>query len=104
MAKHTIKGFITWRDGLHGLLPPEVSFTTFDPRKYEQSTIRPAVVVREHSFEVEVPDDFDSRPAQVAALEKHKQEIRAQFAASVAEIDKRISELQAITYDAPEAA
>jgi hypothetical protein len=47
--------------------------------------------------EVEVPDDFDARPAKIAALEAEKQKLRAAFAARVTEIEREISQLQAIT-------
>ena len=99
MAKHTITGFITWQENPFSETP-EVSFLTYDPTKYDKESRYPRVVVREHSFEVEVPDSFDPRPGQIAVLEEQKQKLRAAFAASVMEIDKRISELQAITFDA----
>lgn len=98
MATHTIKGFLTWRESPFGD-KPEVAFLGYDPREYDRDSKYPRVVLREHSFDVEVPDDFDPRPGMVAALEKQKQQIRAAFAASVAEIDQRISELKAITFE-----
>lgn len=98
MAKHTITGYLyqvqySWED------KPRVTFTT-----YEQSNDPDYALIGPHSFEVEVSDNFDPRPAQIAALEAKKQEIRAEFSKRVMEIDKRISELQAITFDAREAA
>jgi hypothetical protein len=50
----------------------------------------------EHEFEVEVPDNFDPRPGQVAALEAKKEEMRADFAKRVKDIDDKINSLMAI--------
>lgn len=88
MSKHTIDGFITWRHAAW-MNRPEVTFLTYDPRAVDDDY----VVVRAHSIEVEVPDDFDPRPAQVAAL---REKAAATFSAYVAEIDASISKLLAI--------
>jgi hypothetical protein len=48
--------------------------------------------------DVDVPDNFDPRPQQIAALEKHKQKVMADFQKTVTEINARISNLQAIEY------
>jgi hypothetical protein len=55
-------------------------------------------VIREHSFEVEVPDDFDPRPQQIASLEAQKQMVRAELGKRITEIEEQISRLQAIEY------
>ena len=46
----------------------------------------------------EMPDDFDPRPAQVAALQAKQKEAAAAFAALTVEINRQINELQAIEY------
>jgi hypothetical protein len=46
----------------------------------------------------EVPDNFDPRPQQVKALEEKRRELQAQFAAAVTEINRQISQLQAIEH------
>ncbi len=56
--------------------------------------------VGEQEVEVEVPDNYDPRAQQIAALEKHKQKVMADFQKSVAEINERISNLQALEYTA----
>jgi len=89
--KVTIKGFITcqqydWDD------KPTFSFYGFDPTSYDSSTVK----VMEHEFEVEVPDNFDPRPGQVAALKEKKERMQAEFASKVKEIDDRINSLLAI--------
>lgn len=93
--KHTISGYITARSIRHGVNKGklEVSFSTYRPHaEYSPDT----VVVREHSFEVEVEDRFDPRPGMVANLEEQKREVRAEFAKKVREIDEQIQSLLAI--------
>ena len=91
MSTHTIDGFITWRHAAW-MSRPEVGFLTYDPRAMDGDY----VVIRPHSFEVEVPDDFDPRPAQIAALREKREKAAAAFSAYVAEIDASISKLLAI--------
>ena len=90
--KHLIKGYITSTQ--YGPKDKaEISFSRYKPSaQYSQHT----VVVREHSFEIEVPDDFDPRPGMIASLEEQKQIVRAKFAAEVLAIDQRIQSLLAI--------
>ena len=54
------------------------------------------VPVAPHSFTVEIPDDFDPRPGMVASLQAQKEKARAEFAALVTSLDRRINELLAI--------
>lgn len=49
-------------------------------------------------IEIEIPDDYDPRAQKIAALEKHKQKVIADYQKTVTEINRRISELQAIEY------
>lgn len=90
---HTIKGFITFEPPRYGSKRPTVDFKTYDPRQFDSFT---GAVVREHSFEIEVADDFDPRPGMVAHLEEQKRKERAKFAARVKEIDEQIQSLLAI--------
>lgn len=60
------------------------------------------VYMRAIDVTFDVPADFDPRPHQIAELEAQRQEIRAKFEATMTEIARRISKLQAI--EAPEAA
>ena len=48
-------------------------------------------------IEVEVPDNFDSRPQQIDKLEEQKRLIQAEFAKKVAQIDDQIKKYLAIT-------
>lgn len=52
-------------------------------------------LITAHTIEVDVPD-FDPRQHQVDALRQKRNEVHAQFAAAVMEIDQRINSLLAI--------
>ena len=54
------------------------------------------VFISEHQISVDIPDDFDPVPNQVAALEKQKLAALATYQQAVAEINERLSKLQAI--------
>jgi hypothetical protein len=56
--------------------------------------------VGEQEIEVDVPDNYDPRAQQIAALEKHKQKVMADFQRSVDGINEKISKLQALEYTA----
>jgi hypothetical protein len=94
--KTTITGFVvaqqySWDEN------PSFTFLGFDPVELGMENY---FTVKPHSFEVDVPDDFDTRPHQVAALEKKKQELREKFAMAVKELDDRINSLLAISNSA----
>ena len=56
------------------------------------------VFIERREVEIEIPDDFDPAPGQVAALEKQKLEALATYQRAVAEINDRLSKLQAIEF------
>lgn len=56
--------------------------------------------VCEQDIEMEVPDNYDPRAQQIAALEKHKQKVMADYQKTVIEINDRISKLTALEYTA----
>ena len=92
--KVTIKGFINyrndgWREGY------DYRFHQCDMSEHGYVTVMP------HEIEVEVPDDFDPRQQQVAALEAEKQKARADFQRRVTEIDRQIQSLLAIEHEVP---
>lgn len=94
MAKHLIKGYITSTQyGLHG--KPIVGFCTYKPNaEYSPNT----VIVAEHEFEVDVPDNFDPRPAMVESLNEQKRLAKVEFAKKVKELDERTQSLLAIEH------
>ena len=55
--------------------------------------------VSEQEIEIEVQEDYDPRAQQIAALEKQKQKVMADYQNTVTEINTRISKLQAITFE-----
>lgn len=60
-----------------------------------------AILLASKHVSLTVPEDFDPVPKQVAALQAKKAEITAQFSLAVAELNRQLSELQAIEYEAP---
>ena len=66
------------------------------PYKLEDTTA--IAYIGEHEIEFEVPDDFDPRARQIAALEKKKQKAMADYQKTVTEINEQISKLQALEY------
>lgn len=68
-------------------------FTMYEP---DPAIWKDRVTVREHSFEVDVPDDFDPRPGMIASLQAQKVAARASLAAHIKELDDRIQSLLAI--------
>ena len=92
--KVTIKGFISYKkDGWSK--GNDYHFYKHDMSEHGYVTVMP------HEIAVEVPDDFDPRPQQVAALEAEKQKARAEFHARVTEIDRQIQSLLAIEHEVP---
>lgn len=94
--KHTITGFVTLRP-CNIEDASLVEFWPFDPRKYKH--MAEYVVVKEHSFEVEVPDDFDPRPEMIKALQAKQQKARADFEKLCTDIQRQISEWQALEFN-----
>jgi hypothetical protein len=56
--------------------------------------------VGEQEIEIEVPDNYDPRAQKIAALERHKQKVMADYQKTVTQINERISKLQALEYTA----
>jgi hypothetical protein len=67
----------------------------FRAHRYEDEN---SIFISEQQFTVELPDDFDPIPGQVAALEEKKREALAEYQRTVAEINERLSKLQAIEF------
>ncbi len=97
MAKHTIHGFIVYRPEIWLEDHERIDFQTHDPR---DSGYSKAVLVSEHSIEVDVPDDFDPRPQQIQVLEKKRDAVRAEMSARITEINQQIQSLLAIEHAA----
>ena len=52
--------------------------------------------VGQQEIEIDIPEDYDPRAQQVAALEKQKQKVMADYQKSVMEINDRINKLLAL--------
>lgn len=90
--KALIKGFITyeiWKGERTG----EYRFQKYAPSTSEHYT---QILVREHSFEIDVPDEFDPRPEQVRMLREEQQKVRAEMSMRIKELDDQINSLLAI--------
>ena len=75
---------------------PEFELLPWDCRTWDAASVDGLVFVTEHTTTIEVPDDFDPRPQQVAALEAEKQKARAEFQKRITDIDRQIQSLLAI--------
>ena len=91
MAKHTITAYVYQVDYGFSTEPEYKVYNTDTMGSAYSAMVGPVEVT------FTVPDDFDPRPGKIAALEAKKQELRAEFAAKVTEIERKISELLAIT-------
>lgn len=104
MSMHTIKGYLVWRQ-FEFQDRPDIEFVKYKPvpctseRLSELGLVE--VLVREHEFEVEVPDDFDPTGDVIAQLEQHKQQLRAKLTQQLIVLDERISKLRALPMAAP---
>jgi len=64
--------------------------------KLDDAEFRTYVCTQE--VEIDIPENYDPRAQQIAALEKQKQKAMADFQKSVDDINERISKLQALEY------
>jgi hypothetical protein len=73
-----------------------LSVFSFEPSKHDPDWV--ALGTREISYTL--ADDFDPVAPMVASLEAKKAELTAEFTAKVMELNKQLSELQAIEHSA----
>ncbi len=73
---------------------PFINVFSFDPTKMDNTS--EFVVVKYFEQDVEVDETIDLRPELVKNLERQRQQLRADFAKSITDIERRISELTAI--------
>lgn len=92
MSKRTITAYVHYEE------PPSWCVEKLEPFKVYPFDMSSAghVLVSKQEIEVEVPDDFNPVPAQIAVLEKQKADLRAKLARELMTIDQRISKLQAL--------
>lgn len=56
--------------------------------------------VGDQEIEIDVPENYDPRAQKIAALEKHKRKVMADYQTTVDQINERISKLQALEFTA----
>lgn len=88
--KVTIKGWIHWRKFGH---MKEADYCWIDTNITESPELIP---VFEHSFEVEIPDDYDPTPEKIRLLRAEKQRIQAEAHVKAENIEAQIQELLCI--------
>jgi hypothetical protein len=72
----------------------------FEVFSYEIKNNENHAYVGSQEIELNVPDNYDPRAQQIAALEAQKTKAMADYQKSVTEINERISKLQALEYTA----
>jgi hypothetical protein len=96
MAKHTVNGALY-------LYTPERSYTDkpiYHFNAERNLTSESFTKIVDHSFDIEIPEDFDPIPGQLAALNEKKRLLRLKLASELADLDDRISKLSALTFEA----
>ena len=66
--------------------------------RWEASENENLIFISASMFAVEIPDDFDPVPKQVAVLLDERRAAMDEYQQKVAEINERLSKLQAIEY------
>jgi hypothetical protein len=94
--KHTINGVLVWEKNVWKDEPQITFFQCSAENAPGSSEYCNRAVIREHSFEVEVADDFDPTADVIAELTEMKRKLRLKLAEELAELDDRISKLQAL--------
>lgn len=100
MSKHTVTGYLVMSHDYDWTANRNFE-KQWRPRvmHYKGDDAEDRIFIREMPIEVEVPDDFDPIPKQVAAMEAEKRAALAEYQQKVAEINERLSKLQALTFD-----
>jgi hypothetical protein len=99
MSKQTVKGHIFYDTSKHA----DLTFGRWRFFSGQSESFGTYIPVCPHELTFDQPADFDPRPIEIRALEKRAAEIQAEATAKRTEIFRRISELQAITFEAGEA-
>lgn len=90
-----VTGYIYHCNLRSGKESPFVFFNTATMEDRWYSLVGPA------EFTYEVPEEFDPTRAELAKLEREAAAVRAAFQARMAEINERVSKLQALTNEVP---
>lgn len=71
---------------------------TYDAYTWESKDTESRTLVGQQDVELDIPDNYDPRAQQVAALIASKQALMAEYQKTVDDINERISKLQALEY------
>lgn len=93
MKQVTIKGFVYEKDYGHG------TQKVYEVWPVESLSNQYNTLIGPTEFQYTIPEDFNPIAQKVAALQKEKERIGAEFAARVRQIDDEIGKLTAISYD-----
>jgi hypothetical protein len=93
MAKHTIEGALYFRTEDYWDAHERIVFYGFFNEE-----LKGTAFIKLQTIEVEVPDDFDPRSQQIAALKKKQRKAAADFEKLCTDTKRQISELSAIEY------
>ena len=86
--KTKIKAFLHWHKYSWQTTPE------YQLRHVDMSGRSPEyVLISEHEFELDIPDNFDPRPQQIKALREEKQKILADATAKATNIEEQIQTL-----------
>lgn len=104
MAKHIIKGWVTHTH--YAWQKPEeatIGFTHFiePPEVYSHDEY--TVGIQQHSFEIEVPDNFNPNPFKVAGLKAKIEKVKVAAFEEIMKMEQEINKLLALQYEAPDA-
>lgn len=95
MATIKIEGFVVARKNWDEKF--EYTWAAVELKEHGYITVKPQVL------EFELPSDFNPTAAMIESLAAEKQKIQAAFSAKIAEINDKISNLQALTFNPTEA-
>lgn len=97
MSKQTISGFITHTSYPWALDEAYYAFSM------AESIGEYTVTVRPHSFEAEVPDNFNPNPLKVKALQAKIEKVQSAALAEVRKMQEEIQDLLCLSFEAPAA-
>ena len=98
MKTAVIKGYIYWRKTVYVYDEANAfQFYPFDMDGWSEKEKDGRVKVGPHTIIVEIPEDFNPIPAQLAALDAKEHQLKADFAKAMMELADDRAKLLAIT-------
>lgn len=97
--KTTVKHYLTMRYDPKYMANPEFFYSHIDMHTYGDETY---ATIKEVDFELVIPDDFDPRQQQIAALERQHQKAMADYELLMNTIEGKIQSLRCIEHKSEE--